>query len=765
MQGTLRGYPIAAAGQVRMAAGALRIEGLTASSGPSTARLDGVIAETLDLRLAIDSPDLASLLPGAKGSAKVKGLIQGTVKAPAVDLELAARDAGLNGQGIARLDGTLALTLGAEGPFRVQLDGQDLTLSPGPSPKGGGEEKAGGLRWESLQVRGDGTLPSHRLSAALTGQPLSIRLEVAGGLSQRGTGPGEYRGTLDRLDLDSQAHGQWRLEQAMPLGLAWPRVAAGPLCLRDGQGSGGCLGFEQTGPGNWTASLDLNPLGAELIQGLLPPDLTAQGNARVKGRFQAVGPVLTGSALAEVPQGRLSLAIGRTRYEELDFSRTRLTLEAGAKGLGARLDLPLKGLGQLGAALDLPGWRLDAPTRPGQPLGGWVRGNLSGFQQIANLTPNLAGVTGALNLDFALGGTLGHPGVKGQGALRGFGAEVPLYGTRIANLNLTVTAPTLGRLVIQGAGEVGGRTLRIDGDGQTTAGGLGGRLTIEGDRLKVADTSEYHVLLSPDVQVTLSPQGARIGGGIGVPEARIRPRKLPAGTITPSPDVVLVDRAGAQKPPFPVEIDLRLKLGNNVTMDAFGVRGRLTGDLRVFQTPGKEVLGDGQLAILDGVYRFNPGIGLGTDLIPLLSGLGTELGAPLTITQGRLVYAGTPLGNPGILLQAQRETGGFTAAVRVVGTLRHSKLAFFSESDPGLSQAEITKYLLTGIQPGGDKGAGGQALAVGTYVAPKLYMQYESGIAGSKDGVKLRYDFSRNIEIQAETGGNQGADIFYKFER
>jgi translocation and assembly module TamB len=44
-------------------------------------------------------------------------------------------------------------------------------------------------------------------------------------------------------------------------------------------------------------------------------------------------------------------------------------------------------------------------------------------------------------------------------------------------------------------------------------------------------------------------------------------------------------------------------------------------------------------------------------------------------------------------------------------------------------------------------------------------MQYESGIAGSTDGVKLRYDFSRNIEIQAETGGNQGADIFYKFER
>ena len=69
--------------------------------------------------------------------------------------------------------------------------------------------------------------------------------------------------------------------------------------------------------------------------------------------------------------------------------------------------------------------------------------------------------------------------------------------------------------------------------------------------------------------------------------------------------MVLVDQAREQKPPFPVDIDLRLKLGDDVTIDAFGVRGRLTGDLRVTQAPGKEMLGDGQLAIVDGIYRFS----------------------------------------------------------------------------------------------------------------------------------------------------------------
>ena len=753
LQGSLRGYPIAAAGQVQMAAGTIRIEGLNASSGPSSARLDGVIAEDLALRFELASPDLASLLPGARGSVRAKGQVQGRVKAPTLAVELDLRDAALAGQGIERLSGSVDLALTPMGPLRVDLDGQGLA--------------AAGLRWETLRVRATGTMPSHRLSVVALGAPLSIRLEAAGGLQQAGasSGFGAYRGTLSQLDLDSGPYGSWRLQKAMPLSLAGPRIAVGPLCLRNGQRSGGCLGFDQTDPGQWTVDIDLDRLGAELVAGLLPANLTARGAARVKGRFTARGPELRGSAVAELPQGGLRLDLGRAGFEDLDLSRTRLTLEAGAQGLGARLDLPLKDLAQLGASVDLPGWRLDAPARPDQPLRGTVRGTLTGLNRIANLVPQVTAVTGRLALDFALGGTLARPGVKGQATLRGFGAEVPLAGTRITNLDLTVTAPTLERLTVQGQGEVGGRRLTLTGGAQNGAGGFSGRLQLAGDRLPVANTQEYHVLASPDITVALSPQGAQVRGEIRVPEARIRPRKIPAGTLLPSADVVLVDQAGARKPPFPVDIDLRLTLGNDVTIDAFGVRGRLTGDLRVLQEPGREMLGDGQLAIVDGVYRFSPGVGLGADLIPLLSGLGTELGAPLTITQGRLVYARSPIGNPGLLLLAQRESGNLSAGVRVVGTLRNSKLAFFSESDPGMNQAEITKYLLTGIAPRADGGQGGQALSVGTYVAPKLYMEYESGTGDSKNAVRLRYDLSRSIELQTESGDTPGGDIFYKFER
>lgn len=737
VQGTLRGYPIAATGQVGMAAGTLRVEDLTASSGPSVARVDGTLAgETLDLRFELASPDLASLLPQAKGSVQATGRVAGTMQAPRVRMDLSAKGVEAAGQRMAGLTGNLDLALTPTGPLKLELDATGLAV--------------GALRWDSLKVRGAGSMPSHRLNVVLTGEPLAVRLEANGGLQDQGA----YQGALTRLELDSQPYGNWRLQKTMPVALAGPRIAAGPLCLRNGKISGGCVGFNQTAVGQWTADIDLDKLGFELLQGLLPENQSAEGAAQIKGRFQAAGPVLTGNLVGQIPNGRIRLMMAGGRSEVLDFSKTRLTLDAGTKGLGGRLAFPLKGWGEVSASAELPGWRLDNPARPDQPLRGGLKAKIDGLARLAQLVPDLTGVTGSIAAELSLSGTLGKPGLKGDAALRKFGAEVPLIGLKIAELNINLLASSMERVDLQGQGQIGGGRLELSGDARLGPAGLAGRFMVAGDKLKIADTKEYFALVSPRIQVDLTPPGARVSGEISVPEARIRPRTIPAGTVSASPDVVLVDQAGAAKSPFPIDIDLRLKLGDNVTLDAFGVRGRLTGDLRVVQTPGKEMLGDGQLAIVDGIYRFSAGFGLGA-----------EIGAPLTIEQGRLVYAMTPIGNPGLLLQAQRETAGASAGVRVLGNIRKPKLAFFSDSDPNLSQAEITKYLLTGIAPRSDSAPEDQTVAVGTYVAPKLFVEYESGIGDRKDAVKLRYDWSRNIELQTETGENPGGDIFYKFER
>ena len=733
LAGTLRGYPVAAAGKVLVEGKTTRIEGFTAESGPSRLRLDGRVDEALDLGFDLQSPDLASLLPKAKGRVQAKGKVLGPLAAPRVNLDLLATDAAFAEQGIASLSGNADLDLAKPGRFAIRLDGKDL--------------KAGGRAWKDLTVRGEGAMPDHRLTVTLGGDWLGVKLAAAGGLADGGA----YKGNLSALDLTSKEAGHWKLQRAAGFSLDKARLQAGPLCLRHDKGSGGCVDFDQAAAGKWRANLDLDKLDFALLEKLLPPNITADGVARLKGRFQADGASLVGQATAEIPQGRARLDLGKGKVQELDFSTTRLTLDAGGKGLSARLGLPLKDLASLDADLSLPGWRFQDPARPGQPLQGRLRADVRALARIAHLVPDLNGLAGSVDADLALGGTLAKPGVKGQAHVRQVGFEVPLIALAVKDFSIDATAPSFDRMDIKGGATLGKGRLDLTGSSRLVADGFDARVQVSGKSLQVANSKEYFVVLSPTFELQATPKGAELRGEIDIPEARIRPRSVPAGSVSSSPDVALTQKT--EKPAYPVTIDIRLALGKEVTIDAFGVRGRLDGALRVFQMPGKDMLGDGQLQISEGQYQLSGGFGLAA-----------KMAAPLTITQGRLIYAKSPIGNPGLLLQAEREGGDTTAGVRVLGTLRDPKMAFFSESDPGMTQAEITKYLMTGIPPSANDRASNAGLAVGTYIAPKIYMEYESGLGNEANKVRLRYDLSRRIELQTETGESQGADVYFKFE-
>ena len=262
--------------------------------------------------------------------------------------------------------------------------------------------------------------------------------------------------------------------------------------------------------------------------------------------------------------------------------------------------------------------------------------------------------------------------------------------------------------------------------------------------------------MSPDIAVEITPEGTVVSGEVVVPEARIRPRTIPEGTVTPSPDVMLASEArNEDEGRYSTSIDVRLVLGDQVSIKAFGLEGELVGDLRVLKDPGKDdILGDGQLAIVEGSYRISSGVGLTA-----------AIGKPLTIEQGFLNWARSDIANPFLVLTAQREGGDVTAGLRVFGTIRNPKMTFFSASDPGMSQSEVSNYLLTGIPPRGKEDNENKALSVGTYVAPKLFVEYDYSLGDEADKIKLRYDLNSWIELQTETGDAQGGDVFFKFER
>ena len=730
--GQLRGYPVALRAEIGMRDNAFRLSTFEARSGETRLNLDGQVAEQLDLRYALDSPSLMALLPDLRGSLKAEGTVTGALDAPRISLSLASRDIEMSGQGIERLDASAELGLSPDSPLQLSIDGGNLILGP--------------QRFETLQARGQGSTRAHQLSVDLNSDPLSLGLTLAAGLTEDMA----YRGQLTRLALQTEDYDDWALQRNAPFAVAAGRVEAGPLCIGNGGSSQGCVAFQQPEAGRFSASLDLRRLGFDLLDAITPDTASLTGYLTAQASFAGQGDLLTGRAELRVPEGGVEIVLPKAS-ETLVISGTRLDVRAGANGMDASFELPVKDAGGVQAEVKLPGFRLSSLDR--QPLTGRIQLGFDRLDRFARLAPDVSETQGRIEGDLRLSGRLMQPVIQGNLGVRELALRVPAIGLEVADLNLALASESATTMRLSGGGLIGGGQLSLAGQ----ATGIGAdeptvAVKINGEALKVANTKEYMAVVSLDLEAGFGLGGGAVRGELSVPTANIMPRSIPAGAVQPSPDVVLEEPA--EDKGLPISIDVLAKLGDQVLLEAFGLRGLLQGQLRITQQPGQQLLGSGELQVVDGTYRVSlPGLGLLT-----------SVGKPLVIKKGIVLFANTPLDNPGIILNAQREGGDITAGVRVLGTLRNPKLAFFSESDPNLSQSEITSYLLTGIPPKRGGRQDDRSLSVGTYIAPKLFMEYDTSLGDQSDSIKMRYDLSNRVQIQSETGDAQGFDIFYKFE-
>ena len=124
-----------------------------------------------------------------------------------------------------------------------------------------------------------------------------------------------------------------------------------------------------------------------------------------------------------------------------------------------------------------------------------------------------------------------------------------------------------------------------------------------------------------------------------------------------------------------VRARVRVILGDEVEVKASGFSGEVTGSLLVIEQPGKATTGVGELLVSNGVYK--------------------AYGQDLTLERGRLVFAGGPVGNPGLDLRAfRRADDGTIAGIMVRGTLEAPQTTLYS--DPPMGQSEALAYLLLG---------------------------------------------------------------------
>ena len=309
------------------------------------------------------------------------------------------------------------------------------------------------------------------------------------------------------------------------------------------------------------------------------------------------------------------------------------------------------------------------------------------------------------------------------------------------------------------------------------------------------DIPAASVVLSPDLTVQQGASGVAVGGSVRLDRAEVNVDKLPGnGAVRASPDVVVVDQpqATARTGGMPLSAQVRLDLGQHTHVVGMGLDGQITGVLTLNEQPGRAATGQGQLAV-SGSYR--------------------AYGQQLQIERGQLLFASTPLDNPGLNIRAVRKLNpnatiddGQQVGLQISGTARRPVLNVFS--DPLMEQSDALSYLITGkplSQVKGGEGnmvnaaaqalgsAGGNLLAksvgarlgiddigvtdsdalggnsaftVGKYLSPRLYLSYGVGLFESGQVLTLRYRLSKrwNFETQNATNFNR-ASFNYRLEK
>jgi len=221
---------------------------------------------------------------------------------------------------------------------------------------------------------------------------------------------------------------------------------------------------------------------------------------------------------------------------------------------------------------------------------------------------------------------------------------------------------------------------------------------------------------------------------------------------------------------------VKLNIGDQLRLSAFGLRGRLSGQLEVQEN----LTANGDLQILDGEFR--------------------RLGQELKLRRALLLFSG-PISQPYLNVEAIREVDDVVAGLRITGNATSPKSEVFSE--PGMSQQEAMSYLILG-RPLGEEGdnnllaqaalglglAGGapitrgignalgledfaveaegsgnetQVVASGS-ITDKLSVRYGVGVFEPANQLALRYELTRRLYLEAVSGFASSLDFFYRID-
>jgi translocation and assembly module TamB len=765
--GTLRGQPLQLNTRLAIDSQGYTLEHLSADLGSASARAAGSAINGYTLTWDIQAPDLSQLLPDARGALSTRGKLAGPRDKPRVNASIEGEGLVFRGYGAQHL------------ALQFDLDRQDKQDSSLRLELGEVILPQGDLK--SLTLQAQGRLHTHSINLALDAGGTHAMAGLSGSFSKN-----VWTGRLTDSELSSEATGAWRLERPAALVVAADAVSLAEGCLHQAAGRV-CAHGAWRRPVGWDGTAMARQFPLSLIQPLFLQDigLTGSMDADITARTPLAGAPSVTAELRFSPGNVRYPASGELQVQ-VEYDAAVAYLRAAEGRAQSRFSLRLKNQGTLDANLAFPLVLPDSPPPADVSLQGDLRAAFHDLSPLALFFPQLYQTRGTLDASWRVRGTLEHPRFSGQLTLNDGSTDIPRLGIHLRETRLSLSGDGSDVLHVKGRMLSGKGTLDLDGSIDLGAEATwSSTLHLTGSHFELANTPEVFLLATPDLTLDARPHTLRLEGKIDIPEGRIAPKDLASATLASS-DVVMVGvrTAASRSPKWNIYSRVQLNLGEKIHFAGFNFKGDITGNIIVVDEPERQTTALGELRVVQGQYSIYR--------------------QDLNIERGRLIFASGPLNDPGLDMRAVRRTGDVLAGVLARGTLKSPELLLFSE--PSMSDTDTLSYLMLG-RPADQAGradgellyqaasslgaAGGEllakkignvfglqdvtiktgsapedtALVIGTYLSPRLYINYGIGLLEPVNTFRMRYKLNKNWQFQSETGVYSGADILYTIER
>ncbi|HEX6692777.1 MAG TPA: translocation/assembly module TamB domain-containing protein [Burkholderiales bacterium] len=624
-----------------------------------------------------------------------------------------------------------------------------------------------GIAFDAATLKAEGTLDAHEGDLKARNRDLDLSAKLKGGWSR-----GAWRGEI--VSFENAGERALVLQAPAPLEVGPGRVALGRF---NATLVGGRLALESVRweEGRLSSTGAFAALPAQSVLNFLGEKRVA-GNLTLDGDWSILAtPKLNGRLALRRAGGDLTLA-GPPQVP-LELSRATLDARFTDDRVAAALDIATR-LATLRAEGEAAGLTPDAAAN-------WTA--QVDLQELRLLTEPLltqVRIAGRIGARLKGGGTLGKPLLSGTLSGDALGIEAPPWGVALSG----------GRL----RAELEGDRLRIveaaiaGGDGRFSVRGALPLRVAEGGTALQWEAERFRVLNRPDMRLVVSGSGAAtfdgkkfgLKGALRADSGHFE--ALGGGLPVLDDDIVIAGRepvARAKRGPLPIDLDLQLDLGQQLTLRGFGYTGGVAGNLRVWTDTAGELLAQGRLRAVRARFR--------------------AYGQELDVDPGVLTFDG-PLARPGLDITAWRRHQAVEAGVRVTGTIEAPRVELIS--NPPVADADKLSWLVLGRAPSTASGAdlailqaasgallaGDQeplqrriaqrlgldeitvrsssdlssqnVFALGKRLSDKLYVSFEQGLGATVEYlVKLDYSLTNRVSLRGQTGTSSGVGVFYRW--